>query len=120
VYDALFDEQKQAVRLIKKGIAKLACIIWKEKQVASVEIYEDVPCNDNQFTEVLSMLALLMRCEDENFSLVEVLNDSSRACGVLSGSQTIKMADPDRGVCLLLTSMNIKFTKLAIVQKSRN
>jgi hypothetical protein len=80
--------------------------------VVSVEIYADVPCNDNQFVEVLSMLTLLMRCEDENFSLVEVWNDSSRACGVLSGSQTINMADLDCGVCLLLRSMNTKFTKL--------
>jgi hypothetical protein len=34
--DALFDEQMQAVRLNKKGIVKLACIIWKDKQMISV------------------------------------------------------------------------------------
>jgi len=83
------------------------------------EIYEDVPCNDNQIAEVLSMLTLLMRCEDENFSFVKVWNDSYRACGVLIDSQTIKMADSYHGVCFLLRSMNTKFTKFVTVQRPR-
>ena len=89
-----FDELKQIQsggqalgRFPKKGIAKLDFIIWKEKH-----IFEDVPCNDSDYAEVLSVFALLMKCKQEQFSLVEVWSDSARACGVMTGSQTIKMS----------------------------
>ena len=71
-----FDELKQIQsggqalgRFPKKGIAKLAFNIWKEKQLTWVEIFEDVPCNDSDFAKVLFVLALLMKCEQKQFSL---------------------------------------------------
>lgn len=124
--DASFHELKQIhtggqalAGITKKGIAKLGFIIWKAKQLLWAEIFENVPCSDSDFAEVLAALALLMKCQQEQFSLVEVWNDNARACGVMTGSQTIKISDHDRYDCLLLRSMHTKFTNLVVVQKPR-
>jgi hypothetical protein len=67
------------------------------------ELFDDVPCNDSDFAEVLSALALLMKCEQEILSLV--------------GTFRMSTSDPDRDACLLLRSMHTKFTKLVKVYR---
>uniref|UniRef100_A0A0D9ZUM4 Uncharacterized protein n=1 Tax=Oryza glumipatula TaxID=40148 RepID=A0A0D9ZUM4_9ORYZ len=60
------------------------------------EKFEDVVCSDNDFAKVLAVLAGLDKCEELGYGDVELWSDSQRACGVLSGSETINMDDRNR------------------------
>ncbi|CAN6167519.1 unnamed protein product [Urochloa humidicola] len=101
------------------GIAKLAIIIWRGRQLLWAEVFDGISCTDNHHAETLAALALLMKCEEEKYLNVKLWSDSRRVIGVINGSATIKINDPDCGTYLLLCSMPQKFTKLVAVLKPR-
>uniref|UniRef100_A0A0E0DMI1 Uncharacterized protein n=1 Tax=Oryza meridionalis TaxID=40149 RepID=A0A0E0DMI1_9ORYZ len=74
---------------------------------------------DNDFAEVLVVLAGLDKCEELGYEHVELGSDSQIACGVLSGSETINMDDMNRMECMLLRFKSTKFKRLVSVQKPR-